>query len=372
MQPFRTGYTTGTFDTLHHGHLELLRRIRERCVHVTVGLTSDELAIAQKRMPVFTYSHRKDLLLATKYVDRVVIHTGRTKQADYNEMKFDALFIGNDYEYSLEYTEFAQNNPQVPVIFLPRTPDVSSTVVISRILPNVIAYGIQGPVFQSGEHVTKYIPIRRLEWNNTADVYNLPIPRPRNWKQRGQCFQYNNIPGVNCMREISVLNVLKNYPWFTGYHGEYTWFKDARQCQDTTHELKHHPLFDTNHWELRRVHDDVVAVFKLTQRHGGKTLMIWWPSASIEERRRVWQALETVLEVLSELHVVHGDLHANNICVNDQFLVSVLDFGWCTSDLFDMSQEERVLHETQLREGFDRRHLLDSLVFDGLDTTGIV
>lgn len=379
MQPrFQVGYTTGTFDTLHHGHLELLRRIKEQCVSLTIGLTCDELAVVQKRPPVFTYHHRRDLLLGTKYVDRVVPHTGRTKQADHDELKFDALFIGNDYEHSPEYTVFSQQNPSIPVIFLPRTPGVCSTTILERVSPVVFAYGIQGPVFRCGEHVVKYIPIRRLEWKNTADVYHLPIPRPRNWKQTGQDFQYNNIPGVNCMREIHVAEVLKDFLWFTTCHGEYVWCKgtEHRPRETTSHDdddkrtelARRQP----NNWELCRAHDDIVAVFKLTQRHGGRTLMTWWPTASIDERKRVWEALESVLMDLFKVRVVHGDLHANNICVNNQCLVSVLDFGWCTSDRFDMTIEEQELHNTQLKEGFDRQHLLDSLAFDGLDTTGVI
>lgn len=363
---FSHGYTTGTFDTLHVGHLNLLAEIKRQCRRVTVGLTTDELGAVQKRRPVFAFEHRRALLLATKYVDDVVEHTGRSKQEDLLVHRFTFLGIGSDYEHSAEYTTFAQDNPQVPVCFIQRTPGVSSSMLLRGLEPSVMAYGIQGPVFQLGDRVIKYIPVRSREWNTTADVYQMPLPRPRNWKVEGAVVrQFNNIPGVNSMREIRIFTLLRQFPWFLGRQGEYAWTSD-----DPPVGMPPDSSMSQGNWELNRCHDPICAVFKLTQAHGGPTLFDWWTTAAPAEKKAVWLQLEGILTTLAEIHVVHGDLHARNICVDHSGHVSIIDFGWCTADSFDMDDQERQLHVLHLQEGFDRTHLNESLRFDHLELVG--
>ena len=86
------GYTTGTFDLLHPGHLEFLKTSKAMCDRLIVGLTSDRLAVIQKRKPFFSYQHRYDLLSVLKYVDSVIEHDGQTKDEAYKMFFFSYTF----------------------------------------------------------------------------------------------------------------------------------------------------------------------------------------------------------------------------------------------------------------------------------------
>jgi glycerol-3-phosphate cytidylyltransferase len=117
-----TGYTTGTFDVLHRGHIALLRHIRSRCDFLIVGLTTDSTAELQKRKTLLPWEDRKAVLQSLTYVDVVVAHDGESKQDAWGKLKFDLLFIGDDYYQAEEYRNFKAT----PVIYHPRTPAVSS------------------------------------------------------------------------------------------------------------------------------------------------------------------------------------------------------------------------------------------------------
>ena len=117
-----TGYTTGTFDVLHRGHIALLRHIRGRCDFLIVGLTTDTTAVRQKRKTLLPWEDRKEVLQALRYVDAVVAHDGESKTDAWNKLKFDVLFIGDDYYRAAEYDGFKAT----PVVYHPRTPAVSS------------------------------------------------------------------------------------------------------------------------------------------------------------------------------------------------------------------------------------------------------
>lgn len=357
------GYTTGTFDLVHQGHINILREIKKRCVHVTVGLTSDRLGTKQKRPPAFSFEHRKAILLGLKYVDDVIEHDGATKQSDYSKLNFDALFIGSDYVGSREYVSFAQDFPTVPIVFIDRFPEVSTSMLLDKLYPKVISVGVQGPIFSTRDVIVKFIPIRSLEYGNTADVYNLPLPRPRNWKKIGAVHDNNNIPGVNSSREVNIMEQLKSYSWYTGNQGKYVWVHEQKRSSNRNHEDRS--------WELIRTHDPVVAVFQIEQTDGGDTLCKVWNEMPDETKRTIWRKIEDILASLKLLNIVHGDLHSRNICVNKHREVSVIDFGWCTSNEFEMTELERSSHDIHLRDNFDRKHLLESMLYDGLDTRAL-
>lgn len=115
--------TTGTFDVLHIGHINLLRRAKEQGDYLLVGLNSDEL-IAYKN-PMYCYEDRKKMLEAIKYVDEVVKINVQDDKIPYLK-QVDLFVIGNDYANSPEVAEIEQ---YVPVLILERTPNVSSSKV---------------------------------------------------------------------------------------------------------------------------------------------------------------------------------------------------------------------------------------------------
>ena len=98
-KPFRVGYTTGVFDLFHIGHLNILRRAKEQCDYLIVGVSTDELVEKEKqKRPVIPYEERVAIVEAIRYVDVVVPQVNKDKLAAYKRLKFDAMFVGSDWK----------------------------------------------------------------------------------------------------------------------------------------------------------------------------------------------------------------------------------------------------------------------------------
>lgn len=119
----KTVFTTGTFDLYHYGHLNLLKRAKERGDYLIVGLNSDEL-ISHKK-PINDYETRKIILESIKYVDQVVkINKQEDKFRYIQELNIDEFIIGSDYK---GYSDIEDIEKLCSVFFLERTPNISTT-----------------------------------------------------------------------------------------------------------------------------------------------------------------------------------------------------------------------------------------------------
>ena len=132
MKKYRIGYTTGVFDMFHIGHLNILKRAKEKCEYLIVGVSTDAVVKTYKhKLPIIPFEERIAIVSAIKYVDEVVPQESMDKMKAYQELHFDVMFHGNDWEGSNMYNSIIKNfnNVGVDVVFLPHTDGISSTLI---------------------------------------------------------------------------------------------------------------------------------------------------------------------------------------------------------------------------------------------------
>lgn len=118
--------TYGTFDMLHYGHINLLRRAKEQGDYLVVVLSTDEFNWSSKQKKCyFTYEERKKVLEAIRYVDLVVPEENwEQKITDVQKYEIDTFVMGDDWEGKFDFLK-----EYCDVVYLPRTPDISTTQI---------------------------------------------------------------------------------------------------------------------------------------------------------------------------------------------------------------------------------------------------
>ena len=119
--------TYGTFDLLHYGHINLLRRAKELGDYLVVALSTDEFNWNEKQKKCyFSYEERKGLLEAIRFVDLVIPENSwGQKTSDVKEFRIDTFVIGDDWQGKFDFLKEAG----CEVVYLPRTPEVSTTQI---------------------------------------------------------------------------------------------------------------------------------------------------------------------------------------------------------------------------------------------------
>ncbi len=117
--------TYGTFDLLHVGHINILKRAKELGDYLIVALSTDEFNAVKHKSAYHSYEDRKMILEAIKYVDEVIPETTwEQKVQDVLEHKVDVFVIGNDWEGEFDFLkEYCE------VVYLPRTDGISTTKI---------------------------------------------------------------------------------------------------------------------------------------------------------------------------------------------------------------------------------------------------
>ncbi|NND66706.1 MAG: adenylyltransferase/cytidyltransferase family protein [Halioglobus sp.] len=126
----KTVITFGTFDVFHVGHLRILERARASGDRLVVGVSTDQLNIAKKgRPPVYTQDERAEILRALRCVDVVFLEESLEQKADYiRDYSADVLVMGDDWK-----GKFDELSTLCEIIYLTRTPAISTTEVIEKI-----------------------------------------------------------------------------------------------------------------------------------------------------------------------------------------------------------------------------------------------
>lgn len=136
MKKYKIGYTTGVFDMFHVGHLNVLKRAKEMCDYLIVGVSTDEVVKNYKnKTPIIKYEDRIKIVEAIKYVDKVVPQHSMDKLEAWKLYGFNAVFHGDDWKGTTMYNEIEKKLKEVGVdlVFVPHTEGVSSTLIRGKI-----------------------------------------------------------------------------------------------------------------------------------------------------------------------------------------------------------------------------------------------
>jgi glycerol-3-phosphate cytidylyltransferase len=136
QKQYKVGYTSGVFDLFHVGHLNILKRAKEQCQYLIVGVSTDELVMEYKnKLPVIPHFERMAIVEGIRYVDEVVPQINRDKFTAWEKLQFDVMFVGDDWKGNPLFTEVEKKFKQVgiDVIYFPYTKGVSSTLVKQKI-----------------------------------------------------------------------------------------------------------------------------------------------------------------------------------------------------------------------------------------------
>jgi glycerol-3-phosphate cytidylyltransferase len=126
----RTVITFGTFDVFHVGHVRVLQRAAALGDRLVVGVSADALNIAKKgRAPVYTQDERMEIVASLRVVDEVFVEESLEQKRDYIvEHEADVLVMGDDWAGKFDWV-----SDVCEVVYLPRTPSVSTTGIIEHI-----------------------------------------------------------------------------------------------------------------------------------------------------------------------------------------------------------------------------------------------
>ena len=132
---YKVGYTTGVFDMFHIGHLNIIRRAKEQCEKLIVGVTTDQLCFDRKgKWPIIEEKDRIAIVEAIRYVDEVVAQEDMDKLTAVKKHGADVVFVGSDWKGTPSWERYEVEFAQVgcSVVYLDHTDGISSTILRER------------------------------------------------------------------------------------------------------------------------------------------------------------------------------------------------------------------------------------------------
>lgn len=130
------GFTSGVFDLFHVGHLNILKRAKALCDRLIVGVTTDELVSYKNTEAVVPFAERLEIVQSIKYVDLAVPQDNLDKLEMWKKLKFDVMFIGDDWHDTGRFKEFEAKlaGVGVKIIYLPYTKGISTSEIKERFI----------------------------------------------------------------------------------------------------------------------------------------------------------------------------------------------------------------------------------------------
>lgn len=136
MKKYKIGYTTGVYDMFHIGHLNIIRKAKEQCEHLIVGVTTDDLCQKRKnKLPIICEKDRMAIVSAIRYVDEVVPQENMDKVEAVKKYHVDAVFVGSDWKGTPSWDKYEKDFAEVgcDVVYLDHTDGISSTILRERL-----------------------------------------------------------------------------------------------------------------------------------------------------------------------------------------------------------------------------------------------
>ncbi|RKD71171.1 glycerol-3-phosphate cytidylyltransferase [Sinobaca qinghaiensis] len=122
--------TYGTFDLLHWGHINLLKRAKDLGDHLIVAISTDEFNALKNKKAYYQYEQRKMILEAVRYVDEVIPENEwEQKLEDVVDRSIDTFVMGDDWKGEFDFLK-----PYCDVVYLPRTANISTTKIKKELL----------------------------------------------------------------------------------------------------------------------------------------------------------------------------------------------------------------------------------------------
>ena len=127
----KTVITYGTFDLLHYGHINLLKRAKQLGDKLIVGVSTDEFCKEKGKQTIYNLEKRMEMVSDLKFVDLVISEKNmQQKISDIKKFKVDIFVLGDDYKYTFtKMAEYEEVSKLCEVVFLERTKGVSSTLL---------------------------------------------------------------------------------------------------------------------------------------------------------------------------------------------------------------------------------------------------
>ena len=136
VKKYKIGYTTGVFDMFHIGHLNILKRAKEQCEYLIVGVSTDELVQDYKsKTPIIPYEERCEIVSSIKYVDETVSQSDMDKLKAVKRLNADAVFVGSDWKGTPTWNRLEEELKKIncSVVYLDHTDGISSTILRDKL-----------------------------------------------------------------------------------------------------------------------------------------------------------------------------------------------------------------------------------------------